>query len=338
MNCEKCQAPNPPEARFCSNCGAIIELKTKPDTQQNPDKGFCAECGCKITEGVSFCPDCGAAIGSACPNCGTDNEAHAKFCAGCGQPLQWTCAVCNHLNEADARFCANCGREEKISVKKRLLKPQYIAAVVIVLLVAGYSVANIIKLNNLMDQTYRQVDAESFDEAGVLIAEASEILLPFKQNKIDRARDYLSIQQEEYEEEQQRIKAAQKTSTSGSSSRKSGSYSSTGSNSSASNCNSSATLFFNQSDVPCIDDKDISISGPDHYDYHKSGYGAETIGIYNNVSGCIAGNYHFTFSFTEVSCIGNNPKKRYTYRGSFYLDGLQSSYNVHVYPWGVEVD
>ena len=47
----------------------------------------CPNCQSENREGRRFCSECGASLNLACPSCGFSNEAGEKFCGGCGQPL-----------------------------------------------------------------------------------------------------------------------------------------------------------------------------------------------------------------------------------------------------------
>jgi hypothetical protein len=48
----------------------------------------CPECGTENPEGVKFCGECGAKMGSsACSNCGTVNPPNTRFCGECGNKL-----------------------------------------------------------------------------------------------------------------------------------------------------------------------------------------------------------------------------------------------------------
>ncbi|MEM3616487.1 MAG: SPFH domain-containing protein [Candidatus Bathyarchaeia archaeon] len=78
--CPKCNFQNPQTAKFCSNCGAPLQV---------------------------------AAGGVNCPKCGTANPAGAKFCSNCGNPLQSTvkCPKCGSEVQAGAKFCPNCGEK-----------------------------------------------------------------------------------------------------------------------------------------------------------------------------------------------------------------------------------
>ncbi|MEM3566379.1 MAG: SPFH domain-containing protein [Candidatus Bathyarchaeia archaeon] len=78
--CPKCNFQNPQTAKFCSNCGAPLQV---------------------------------AAGGVNCPKCGTANPAGAKFCLNCGSPLQSIvkCPKCGSEIQAGARFCPNCGEK-----------------------------------------------------------------------------------------------------------------------------------------------------------------------------------------------------------------------------------
>lgn len=46
MRCASCQADNPPENRFCEQCGATLEAR-------------CPQCGVSVRPGARFCGACG---------------------------------------------------------------------------------------------------------------------------------------------------------------------------------------------------------------------------------------------------------------------------------------
>ncbi|MFC1982675.1 leucine-rich repeat domain-containing protein [Chloroflexota bacterium] len=62
MRCLSCGHDNPPEARFCANCGAALEAEVKPPPMPS------VRCGV----------------------CGQDNDPEAAFCSNCGSPLATT--------------------------------------------------------------------------------------------------------------------------------------------------------------------------------------------------------------------------------------------------------
>ena len=50
MKCPRCQHENPPQSRFCFECGARLALA-------------CGNCGTEIPAGVKFCNQCGQPVG-----------------------------------------------------------------------------------------------------------------------------------------------------------------------------------------------------------------------------------------------------------------------------------
>ena len=49
--CPSCNAPLPPNVKFCPECGAKIQVEK-----------HCTECGAKLTPGVKFCAECGTKV------------------------------------------------------------------------------------------------------------------------------------------------------------------------------------------------------------------------------------------------------------------------------------
>lgn len=74
VKCPGCEALNPPDAKFCLNCGE------------------------KFASG-----------GISCPDCGTQMPADAKFCLNCGKKLIFVCPACGKNLISDAKFCPECG-------------------------------------------------------------------------------------------------------------------------------------------------------------------------------------------------------------------------------------
>lgn len=50
-SCPSCQAPLPPNVKFCPECGEKVALESK-----------CAKCGTKLMPGAKFCPECGTRV------------------------------------------------------------------------------------------------------------------------------------------------------------------------------------------------------------------------------------------------------------------------------------
>jgi ribosomal protein L40E len=49
MNCPRCQQENPPQAKFCLECGIAVVLK-------------CTVCGTALPAGAKFCLECGQSV------------------------------------------------------------------------------------------------------------------------------------------------------------------------------------------------------------------------------------------------------------------------------------
>ncbi len=73
--CPSCGKQNPVGVKFCSDCGAKMEVTKVP----------CIKCGASLAEGAKFCSECGSSQEKAkCSNCQAEIAPGAKFCAACG--------------------------------------------------------------------------------------------------------------------------------------------------------------------------------------------------------------------------------------------------------------
>jgi len=79
--CPKCGFQNPQAAKFCSNCGASLQVQVAGTA--------CSKCGTMNPSGAKFCINCGASLLSSikCPKCGGDVQQGSKFCPNCGEKL-----------------------------------------------------------------------------------------------------------------------------------------------------------------------------------------------------------------------------------------------------------
>src|SRR4051794_19583158 len=73
--CPSCGKQNAAGMKFCSDCGAKMEVAQVP----------CVKCGAQLREGAKFCSECGSSQEKPkCTNCQAELAPDAKFCPECG--------------------------------------------------------------------------------------------------------------------------------------------------------------------------------------------------------------------------------------------------------------
>ena len=77
INCYKCKAIIPLNAKFCSSCGA----------EQKSGNQICKHCNAENQSNAKFCADCGKPLEDKCPKCNSELLPNAKFCGSCGHKL-----------------------------------------------------------------------------------------------------------------------------------------------------------------------------------------------------------------------------------------------------------
>jgi membrane protease subunit (stomatin/prohibitin family) len=76
--CPSCGKPQNPQAKFCNDCGAKMEVVMVP----------CIKCGAQLKEGAKFCNECGSKQEKVkCPSCQAEMAPGAKFCNECGTKI-----------------------------------------------------------------------------------------------------------------------------------------------------------------------------------------------------------------------------------------------------------
>lgn len=97
---------------MAQNAFGSMNANPQQQPQQQPqatDMQKCSSCGATVKQGVKFCPECGAKLGSFCPKCGAPISPNAKFCGECGAKLQATCPNCGAELPQGTKFCPECG-------------------------------------------------------------------------------------------------------------------------------------------------------------------------------------------------------------------------------------
>ena len=79
MTCPNCQQDNPPDARFCNNCGTALATQAVA--------GVCPNCQQDNPPGARFCNSCGTTLAVSCPNCSRGDVGDGRFCRWCEQLL-----------------------------------------------------------------------------------------------------------------------------------------------------------------------------------------------------------------------------------------------------------
>lgn len=97
--CPACGAPLPPDSKFCTACGAKVEVA--PPESTAPVSRICSKCGSPLAPDALFCTSCGAKLEDTvktetppqktapvpkiCPKCGQQLSPDTKFCPICGE-------------------------------------------------------------------------------------------------------------------------------------------------------------------------------------------------------------------------------------------------------------
>ena len=115
--CKNCGYDNPPDNRFCGNCGA-----------QLPSEELCSSCGAPLSPDAAFCGKCGTPKSKRCATCGAALSPDAAFCFNCGSPVSGaaktapqTTSTPAHTTPVNAQSAPNCANAPKKSATRCLL-------------------------------------------------------------------------------------------------------------------------------------------------------------------------------------------------------------------------
>jgi membrane protease subunit (stomatin/prohibitin family) len=98
------------------NEGEDASKNAAPPTTPVPAPEICYKCGAVLPAGGKFCTNCGATVNVKikCAKCGAENNPSAKFCKACGEKLvseTVVCKKCGTTVDGKARFCPECGAQ-----------------------------------------------------------------------------------------------------------------------------------------------------------------------------------------------------------------------------------
>ncbi len=123
MRCNSCGVDNPPEARFCFECGKNIISKS-PLSPSNEDKVLhCSKCGVSNPRNMSFCFECGTPLtqvqtlqSNICPTCGIPVDSTNYYCPNCGQSVGIQPSIGAKKSEVISgvetkQICPSCGQK-----------------------------------------------------------------------------------------------------------------------------------------------------------------------------------------------------------------------------------
>lgn len=102
VSCPKCHAPTMQGAKFCPECGFVLQR-------------MCYGCKTVLPQETKFCLECGKKI-LLCASCGKDNPVDASACVHCQASFQVSiaCPNCATIMKAGAKFCPECGTKNPL--------------------------------------------------------------------------------------------------------------------------------------------------------------------------------------------------------------------------------
>ncbi|MHA2028247.1 MAG: double zinc ribbon domain-containing protein [Candidatus Kariarchaeaceae archaeon] len=123
MRCNNCGADNPPEARFCFECGKEIFSKSSISPSKEESVLHCSKCGVSNPKNMSFCFECGTPLAreqevesNICPTCGIPVDSTAYNCPNCGQSVGIKPAIGAKKSviissDETKQICPSCGQK-----------------------------------------------------------------------------------------------------------------------------------------------------------------------------------------------------------------------------------
>jgi membrane protease subunit (stomatin/prohibitin family) len=97
---------------------AMFADALRSQTDPDPHRPVCPDCGHPVSRDARFCPSCGhqQVVIHQCAACGKNLPANARFCPRCGhsvddQPVPSVCPHCRAENLPGSQYCNQCGEK-----------------------------------------------------------------------------------------------------------------------------------------------------------------------------------------------------------------------------------
>ena len=121
MRCKECGAENPPEARYCFQCGTKYDALLQRNAVLKQTHAFCLKCGIENHPDSEFCVECGTSLAkkaisktNICPTCRIPLDTSYYFCHNCGQTIgsqNEKTHTDTQIVEISSSVCPSCGQK-----------------------------------------------------------------------------------------------------------------------------------------------------------------------------------------------------------------------------------
>ena len=201
--CKSCGARNNVGARFCQNCGTLLNLDDK-EIKKDTQHIFCKNCGSKNNIGARFCQNCGILLDDEsnlgqterpeqgeqyqqsvyserrqefagkiikCPNCGEILESFLTACPFCGYEIRGT-VNSTSIQEFAIKLERETSRQGKITIIRNFPIPNTKEDVFEFLILAASNVSS--NLDNDISNAWQSKAEQAYQKAKLLFRNRDE--------------------------------------------------------------------------------------------------------------------------------------------------------------------